>query len=190
MDTGLLQQLLPPVSYQEQTELNVWRDGITKIENQAVAIYGSPFADVSNDYIYRWEQVLGLNVKASDSVAQRVEKVIAKLNDVGGLSIAYFTSLAESIGYSIKIVELDQFRAGIGRCTDNINLEDIVWVWQVNIDASATSLFRFRAGGSRAGELLLAFSDPIIEKIFEDLKPAYTRVLFTYTGVANETGPN
>ena len=188
MNTGLLQQFLPPVSYQEQAELEVWQDGITKIENQAEAIYGAPYADVNNDYIYRWEQVLGLNVKASDSVAQRVEKIIAKLNDVGGLSIAYFASLAESIGYSIKIVELDQFRAGIGRCTECINSEEIVWVWQVNIDAPATSVFRFRTGGSRAGELLLTFSDPIIEKIFEDLKPAYTRVLFTYTGAANETG--
>ena len=132
--------------------------------------------------------MLGLHVLDSDSVAQRVEKVIAKLNAIGGLSLAYFKNLAESIGYSIKIVELDLFRAGIGRCTERLNLDDIAWVWQVNIDGDATSVYRFRAGGSRAGELILAFSDPIIEKIFEDLKPAYTRILFTYTGAANESG--
>ncbi len=38
----------------------------------------------------------------------------------------------------------------------------------------------FRSGESAAGERLLSFGDPVIEQVFEDLKPAHTFVYFAY----------
>jgi len=37
-------------------------------------------------------------------------------------------------------------------------------------------------GASCAGERLSSFSDNVIERVFEDLKPAHSFVRFTYTG--------
>ena len=178
----LLGQLLPPVSYQI-TDDGEWLAAAKEqdsINVQAFSLATAPFVDLNNAYIARWEAVLNL-IPASDAgIEQRVRRVLAKLNDMGGLSIAYFTTLAEQAGYTIRITELDQFRAGTGRAGDHLNPDEIMWVWQVDVFGPAKTIYFFRAGTSHAGDRIRVYTDPIIETMFKDLKPAHTWVRFEY----------
>ncbi|MCG9000357.1 DUF2313 domain-containing protein, partial [Laribacter hongkongensis] len=111
---------------------------------------------------------------------QRLQTVLAKLAETGGLSIPYFTRLAAGMGYRIAINEPQPFHAGINRAGDTLWVPDIQWVWQVVVHGASVQAYHFRAGQSAAGERLTAFGDPVIESVFGDLKPAHTFVYFAY----------
>ena len=124
--------------------------------------------------------VLDLTPAEDATYQQRQQRVLAKLAEVGGLSIPYFIQLASNLGYIITIDEPQPFRAGVNRAGDRLWVEDIIWVWRVNIQNSGTQSYRFRSGSSAAGERLTTFGDPIIEEVFRDLKPAHTFCYFAY----------
>lgn len=168
----------PTLSSSLRAEANVF-DGIgvsADIVGGAVTPYhaGSLLSD--------WERVLGLAPSANTSFQQRQQRVLAKLSETGGLSIPYFVRLASNLGYSITIDEPRQFRAGTARAGERLWDGDTIWVWMVNINNSKTVAFRFRAGVSTAGERLVSFGDPVIEEIFNELKPAHTFCYFAYQG--------
>ncbi|WP_420996249.1 YmfQ family protein [Cupriavidus sp. 30B13] len=127
-----------------------------------------------------WERVCGITPTNGASYQQRQQMVIAKLAEVGGLSIPYFKRLAAGMGYTIEINEPQPFRAGINRAGDQLWTADIIWVWRVVVKTGNVRAFSFRAGLSAAGEALTAFGDAIIETVFNDLKPAHTFVYFAY----------
>ncbi|THA20644.1 DUF2313 domain-containing protein, partial [Histophilus somni] len=62
----------------------------------------------SGQMLIDWERVLGIT-NVDKPYQQRVLTVIAKINEIGGLSIPYFTQLAQFAGYHIKIVEPQPF---------------------------------------------------------------------------------
>lgn len=127
-----------------------------------------------------WERVLDLTPAEGASYLQRQQRVLAKLAETGGLSIPYFIRLAFNLGYTITIDEPQPFRAGVSRAGDRLWIPDIIWVWVVNTHNTESTTYRFRAGTSQAGERLTSFGDPIIEEVFQDLKPAHTFCYFTY----------
>mgnify|MGYP003945768763 CR=1 FL=1 len=127
-----------------------------------------------------WERLLAIVPSVSASYQQRMEAVLAKLGETGGLSIPYFIRLASRLGYVITITEPQPFRAGTSRAGEALWTEDIIWVWRVDVRSNRTQVYYFRAGRSTAGEALTSFGDPVIEQIFNDLKPAHTFVYFTY----------
>ena len=179
----LLAALRPPVSYditaqaaEIQAEALVF-DGVAA---QADSINTAPFPAADNDYLWRWEELLGITPAADAGVQQRTDAVLAKLNALGGLSIEYFTAIAESAGYDVTIYEEDQFRAGENCAGDCLNTEEAVWRWVVDIADGNVTAYIFRAGESRAGDRISAYSDPIIETMFEELKPAWTLARFEY----------
>lgn len=182
---NLLAQLLPPVAYSPEqprlyaeltAEANVY-DQISKYGQQALEGITPLFAA---DLLSDWERVLAITPSADDSWQQRLEMVLIKLAEVGGLSRNYFIRLAKSAGYTITIEELDMFRAGESAAGEYINEEGFMWVWQVNIMGRYTPSYYFRAGESCAGDSLQNFGDPVIESWFNDLKPAHTFCIFTY----------
>ncbi|MDK4645438.1 YmfQ family protein [Kingella kingae] len=135
--------------------------------------------ETSGEMLTDWERVLDLSGQGK-SYSQRLSAVLLKINAIGGLSIPYFTQLAKSAGYTITIDEPQPFRVGINRAGDRLAEEDIMFVWVVNVQSNSQMVWRFRAGASAAGERLSHFSDSMIERIFQDLKPAHTAVRFTY----------
>ena len=180
--------LLPPVSYarsgarvrrQAQIDAQVL-DGVAR---SAEAAAGACLPDTSGALLADWERVLGLEAaNVGKPYAARLSAVLLKINAVGGLSIPYFIQLAQSAGYTITIDEPQPFRVGINRAGERLAPEEIMWVWVVNVAASTQTVWRFCAGASCAGERLSSFSDNVIERVFEDLKPAHSFVRFTYTG--------
>ena len=188
----LLAMLLPAVAYDTaqvslNAELTAEGNVFDKTDTTAGNVLGGVTPIFSGDLLTDWERVLGLTPDSDDSWQKRLESVLIKLSETGGLSREYFISLAWSIGYTITIDELDPFRAGQGRAGDYLYEEDIIWVWQINIIGSEIPSYLFRAGESYAGESLEEYGDSVIETWFNDLKPAHTLCIFTYR--RRSTGP-
>ncbi|MFT8209754.1 MAG: YmfQ family protein [Symbiopectobacterium sp.] len=127
-----------------------------------------------------WERVLDITLIADSNYQQRLENVLFKLAETGGLSIPYFTRLADRLGYTITIDELRPFRSGISRCGESLMHHDVMWAWRVNITGTQVRKYVFRTGLSAVGERLLSFGDTVIESVFNDLKPAHTFCYFSY----------
>lgn len=183
--SNLLKTLLPPVSYEPNgeclsVEIDVQATVLDAVElsAQQVADAVTPFS--SGSLLADWERVYAVPVRAGATYQERLSNVLAKMAETGGVSVSYFIQLASSMGYRITIDELQPFRTGINRCGDTLYTEDIIWVWRVNVLDSNAELYQFRAGVSRTGERLLAFGDPQIETVFNDLKPAETLCIFAY----------
>lgn len=181
----LLNRLLPLVSYSPgqpllDASLRSESGVFETLDASAGLVEGGVTPFYARSLLYDWERVLDLTPAEGATYQQRQQRVLAKLAEVGGLSIPYFTQLASNLGYIITIDEPQPFRAGVNRAGDRLWVEDIIWVWRVNIQNSGTQSYRFRSGSSAAGERLTTFGDPIIEDVFRDLKPAHTFCYFAY----------
>lgn len=183
-----LQSLLPPVSYDRNGEqmvqtLTVEARLFNRINAHVQKVLNAITPHDSNELIADWERLLGIPIDFEENYQFRVNRVLQKLAEVGGLSISYFINLAKNMGYEITIIEGDDyiFRAGENRVGDRIGRLDQMWVWYVHLKSDYTEQYYFRAGSARAGERLLTIRDPIIEEIFNDLKPAHTLCIFNYS---------
>lgn len=176
--------LLPPVSYARNAEAQrnqavVDGNVLEGVYDAAGMVSAAITPEDADELIANWERVLGID--NSDKPYQyRVDSVVAKINAIGGLSIPYFLNLAEQAGYDVQIIEEDPFRAGTSCAGDNLNTEEAQWRWCVSIADGNATAYIFRAGESRSGDRVSWFSDPIIENIFEELKPAWTYCRFEY----------
>jgi uncharacterized protein YmfQ (DUF2313 family) len=145
------------------------------------------------------------------TVSERQTAVREKLaRRPGGQSRAYFLGIATQLGYhhvgpssyqfpatlpmplgrspEVRITEYRPFMAGVSRCGDprwRIAPHEMRFVWKVNVPGARLSWFRCGAGGGRAGQdphLRIRRADDL-ECVLHKLKPAHTRLFFSYTGV-------
>lgn len=182
----LLAQLLPPRSYDPQgvvlsAELRAEGDTLDQTHRTGDLAVDSitPFGAV--DTLPDWERVCGLTPPEDANRQQRVEAVLAKIQEIGGLSIPYFTRLAEKLGYEIHITEFEPFYLDYSLLDQDILYEpDVIWIWLVHVKGGHVRAFPFLLDMSSVDELLLSFSDAIIESYMIDLKPAHTFVVFDY----------
>ena len=184
-----LKKLLPPVSYDRNgvnlnIELAAESNALNAVNRSAQAVLGAITPFGANEMLEDWERVLGLSTDIQELYQARLDAVLQKLAAMGGLSIPYFLSLAQSMGYDITITESasELFRAGVNRAGDPVSSEASMWLWRVNVHSISKKLYYFRAGLSRAGDRLRTYTDPVIESVFNDLKPAFTLCVFSYEG--------
>ncbi|WP_175845131.1 YmfQ family protein [Burkholderia arboris] len=185
----LLGRLLPPIAYDANapllsTELAAEGHALDTALDNADAIAASVTPFEAFGMLTDYERLLQIVPVPGASSQQRIAAIIAKLNETGGLSIPYFTQLATSLGYSISIIEPQPFRVDAGRVDDTIYDEDIVYQWRVDVSGAPEVVYYFRVGQSAIDERLMSFSDPILEAVFRDLKPAHTFVYFSYQGAS------
>lgn len=183
-----LKKLLPPVSYNRNganldIELQAEANSLDGVNFSANAVLGAITPFNANNMLADWERVLGIPSDITMLYQLRLELVLQKLAGMGGLSIAYFIGLATSMGYIITIIEGagDIFRAGRNRASDRISSAESMWLWRVNVRSVAQKVYYFRAGLSRTSDRLRIYTDPVIEAVFNDLKPAFTLCVFSYT---------
>ncbi|MDW0498424.1 DUF2313 domain-containing protein [Mannheimia haemolytica] len=179
--------LLPPVSYDPNgrwlaLSLEVEGRELDRIDARAKTLIDA--VDVSTGiFIDDWERVCGLTANSSLPLETRIERVIAKLNQLGGLSIGYITQVAKELGYCIKISEPQPFIAGLSRAGDMLWHKDIMWTFFVDVCNPTDDYKRFRASVSMAGDALMGrYKDPILESLLEEVKPAFSRVWVRYLG--------
>jgi len=182
----LLALLLPPVSYDPNgarlnAELRAEGRALDRTEVSAATALACVTPLHAVDLLPDWERVCGLVPTIEATYAQRRDAVLAKLQEIGGLSIPHFISLAHRLGYAIQIAEFEPFCCDWSILdVDALYNDDVRWIWQVQVKDGATRMYPFAVDASCAGEALLAFSDPVIEEIFNDLKPAHTFLVFDY----------
>ncbi len=129
------------------------------------------FPDTCTYTITDWERTYGVTPSANDPLQVRQNRVLAKLRARGGLSLQYFLNVAQTMGYTITIEKLMAN-------TDNYGLEGR-FRWRVT--TSGIGPVYFRAGRSRVADRLVTGNVMnTLEGIFNDLKPAYTQVIFAY----------
>lgn len=181
----LLGRLLPPVSYDAReprlaSELTAEGMALDRALADAETIVSGITPFFAHQLLPDWERVCGITPAVDATLQQRVSTVVAKVNETGGMSIPYFKRLATTLGYQIDIVEFDPFRVDEGAIGDAIWIEDIVYQWGVIVHGSPSLEIYFRVDESAVGEPLMTFADPILESVFQDLKPADTFVYFIY----------
>jgi uncharacterized protein YmfQ (DUF2313 family) len=144
----------------------------------AAKIINEMFADSTIYRLTDWERVYGL--RPSGSLQARRTRLIAKIRERGGLSRAYFIGLAAAMGYTITIDELLPFQTGVNSSGDPIYINEVRFIWRVNVADS--NVFLFRTGDSCSGERLSWWrSQTPLEDLLEELKPAHTFVIFNYS---------
>lgn len=137
------------------------------------------FPDTTNQLLVDWERVLGITPGVDDPLQYRRDRVVQKIREKGGLSIPYFTRLAEALGYVVEIVEPVPFMSDWGCADDELFDETVVYQWGLTIYNQP--IYEFCADTSCADELLLWFNEQtVLEELFRQLKPAHTYVYFSY----------
>lgn len=187
---GLLSLLLPPVAYDTQqkalaAELSAEGNAFDATDESAKNALNGVAPFFAANLLTDWERVLNVTPNEDDSYQQRLDRVLIKLSETGGLSIPYFINMASRIGYIITIDELQPFRVGSSRCGDALYIPDIIFTWRVNAFGLEIPLYYFRTGTSRVGERLMTMGDTVLETTFKELKPAHTLCYFLYESAMN-----
>ncbi|WMD23109.1 DUF2313 domain-containing protein [Achromobacter seleniivolatilans] len=182
----LLARLLPPRTYEISgtglsAELKAEGEALDRAQQKSGQVLNSVTPIGAIDTLPDWERVCGLTPADGSNRQQRLEAVLAKLQELGGLSIPYFKGLARRLGYEIEITEFEPFFLDYSHLNEDILFDqDVIWVWQVSVIGGQVRAFPFYLDMSSVDEALLSFSDSVIEEYFRDLKPAHTFVLFDY----------
>lgn len=183
----LFRAMMPPVSYDPNAkylsaELGAEAAVMDTVRASARRVLDSITPFNASVTLSDWERIYAITPRPGATIQERRQNVLVRMAATGGLSIPYFISLAASLGYTITITEPRAFQAGVNRAGDRLFVEGMRWVWQVNVLGDGVPKYRFRAGASAAGELLLTFGVSLLESTFKDLKPAFTDCYFTYEG--------
>lgn len=181
-----LRMLLPPVSYDGKAPvlsaaIEAEANALTQADAQAEAVYSAIFAD-SGMGLADWERVLALPdpclIGVPQSVRQRIQAVVSKLQARGGQSKPFFIALAKSLGYDITITTFRPARAGIARAGDRLYGGDWDFTWRVN--APAVTVTYAVAGLTAAGDPLATWGNKALECRLSQMKPAESILLFGY----------
>lgn len=187
--SSVLRHLYPPISYNINGDRFIAQcqvDGhcFDRLQDSANRILSTIDPTTSKEMLIDWERMCGITVDLTKSYSDRVKRVIAQLNAIGGLSIPYFIKLAESIGYKINIKEFSPLAGDVPNAGDvpiqNSSREVLGYMWRVDVKNADDRITHFRAGQSLAGDRLTDFGDRILEEFFLDLKPAHTYCYFAY----------
>lgn len=181
-----LRLLLPPVSYDGSAPylsatIEAEAKAMDLADAQASMVYSTIFPD-SGEGLADWERVLALPdpclVGQAQTVGQRVQAVISKLQGRAGQSKPFFIALAKSMGYDITITTFRPASVGLSRAGDPLNGGDWNFTWRVNAPAVTTS--HARVGITGAGDPLTSWGNKSLECRLGQLKPAESILLFGY----------
>lgn len=128
-----------------------------------------------------WERAYGLpDLCVGDGQTQQERRaaLVARIGASGGQSIAYYTAVAASLGYTITIEEFRPFRLGYSAFGDPLLDEEAAFRWRV-IAPEITAVF-FRFGVSAFGEPFVRASNAALECVLTRIKPAHTTLEFQY----------
>lgn len=181
-----LRLLLPPVSYDGSAPylsatIEAEANALNLADSQAGIVYSAIFPD-SGEGLADWERVLALPdpclVGQAQTVGQRLQAVVSKLQGRAGQSKPFFIALAKSMGYDITITTFRPARAGTARAGDSINGGDWNFTWRIN--APAVTASHACAGATGAGDPLTTWGNKALECRLGQMKPAESILLFGY----------
>lgn len=138
------------------------------------------------DMLSDWEEAAGLPESCAGvpqlTYQERIEALVQRLTRIGGQSITYYLSVAESLGYTISVEEFRPFIAGHSCIGDPVGGGDVVrFYWRVTVPDA--KIVYFSCGTAECGDSLSEIRRAeLLECILNRLKPAHTILLFSYEG--------
>ncbi|HZR87902.1 MAG TPA: putative phage tail protein [Bradyrhizobium sp.] len=154
-----------------------------RVDVAALGLLVDAFPATAVNLLPEWEQSLGLPdpcAGPSATLQQRQGLVVARFAGTGGQSVAYYVQYAANLGYPISIAQYAPFRCGMGRTGQPLLGAAWAYAWRVTLPLEG-ALTYFRTGRSAVGEPLLSFNHSILECALQEIKPAHTTLLFSYT---------
>ncbi|TCK43975.1 uncharacterized protein YmfQ (DUF2313 family) [Paraburkholderia sp. BL8N3] len=139
------------------------------------------FPATTYELLPEWEATLGLPdpcAGVAPTIPQRRQQVVARLTAIGGASIPYLVSFAESLGYAVTITQFTQARAGMLRAGQPCCGYDWNFAWKIT--APLNTVVRAVAGAMAAGDPLAAWGNEVLECEFRAIMPAHTIPIFAY----------
>jgi len=155
---------------------------LERSEHAGVDMFYNILPNSTTSLLEDWERVCGLPNDCTQFVEfnadERRENVVAKLNETGGQSRAYYLNIAEKLGYEdAEIVEYDPMRVG-DPITDAIHDEDWLFVWDVV--NTGIKIIEAKVGASTVGDPLRRWGNEALECAITRTAPAHTLVRFIY----------
>ncbi|WP_432721301.1 DUF2313 domain-containing protein [Jeongeupia wiesaeckerbachi] len=167
-----------------QRTLGSFGAGLAKLDTYGDALLDEAWPRSSYGLLADWERVAGLPDECSvlgQTLESRRNAVAAKLAARGGQSPAYFIGIAAQYGHvDATITEFRARRYGRARNGQRFGGWGWQYVWQLNLPAQTVEQ---RNSGDPFGEYYQVWGDSQLECVINKLKPAHTRVFFTYGGV-------
>jgi uncharacterized protein YmfQ (DUF2313 family) len=186
-----LQELLPPgIAWPRDPDsllakhLSGFAAELARIDARAERLVMESDPRETNELLTDFERMCGLPDPCAASVADEITTaerrgaVLALLTGVGGQSAAYFVWLAESFGYTIKVVE---FRLHDVNCTVDDALYSDPWQYAWQVDAPAVRVAHFTVFDT-VSDPLAWWGNVLLECLIRRYKPAHTTVIFAYRG--------
>jgi uncharacterized protein YmfQ (DUF2313 family) len=173
----------------------IWGD-VDASAAQLLTVDSDPRATIA--MLPDWERNFGLPdpclALPPQTIGARQAALVNKMTIEGGQSIAFFTSVAASLGYAITITEYSPFQCGISQCGDTRNQAGVYrwqigpptirYYWTVNVGLAGLSWFRCGEGQCGVDPSLTIGADTGLECRLKQWAPAHTQVLFNYSGLA------
>lgn len=172
---------------QEHSSLWWFADGIAqefyRIQTRAVQAMVESLADSADELFNEWEQTAGLPDSCfnheSQSMQSRRQKLVFKLQQLGGQSKSYFIDLLEYLGYSNAQIEEPQAMTCNDTCNDAVYDEDAQFTWIVHLQ-NAENRTQFLTCDGDCNGFLQSFGNDNLLCILSRLKPAHTQVFIAY----------
>lgn len=154
----------------------------SRLDARALQEIVESFPCSTTELLPEWEATLGLPdpcVGPPGSVGQRRNAVCAKFSTRGGQSKAYYISVADALGFQIRIVEYTPFYASRQSAGDTCG--EASWAYTWTIVSAPTSIIYFSAGQNFADEFLAYWGNLPLECAMNAIKPAHTQLIFNYS---------
>lgn len=161
-------------------------DGLARVHNRTADLIEEADPRTAYELLSDWERVAGLPDPCSAGIATTLQErraaLVTRLTATGGQSVAYFTGLANTLGYDVTIAEFRPFECGQSQCADHLNGgHECRHDWLVTVHGPRITLFR--CGESECGDLLGKITRAEdLECLLHRLKPGHTTLHVFYEG--------
>lgn len=167
MHRDILRQLMPlELEGVAAADLALEGEQLDEAVARAEALLLEMFPDTTAELVSHWERLLAVTAGVDEPLQQRQARVVTLLRAVGSMTAAYYVDLAAALGYTVTI--------------DEPFATEGPHVWRITV--ADQPLYEFYCGESCSGELLLDWpSATAMEGLFQDLKPAHSRLIIAYS---------
>lgn len=182
----LLENLLPrgPAWSENDPLLAGIAPSLAAVEHRAHDLVRETDPRQTVELIDRWEACCGLpdscSVPGTKTLAQRQQRLDAKINVAGGITEDFYLSVLAALGYpdaTITTYEGNNFLC-TSPCTNSLYSDEWNFVWQVNF-TEETKVSEMTCL-SLCTESLRTWGDTTAECVINKLCPSHTLVLFSY----------
>jgi uncharacterized protein YmfQ (DUF2313 family) len=161
--------------------LSTLTPAFARLNERANNLLVDSFPGSTYELLPEWESTLGLPdpcAGPAPTTEQRAAQVVSRLTATGGQSIAYYTAVANALGYPITVTQFApaQFGMAFGMPFGG---DDWAFAWQVNAPTFSINYLSF-AGSF--GTPFATWGNNVLQCELQRIAPAHTVLNFSYSG--------